>query len=142
MNSCSTVHVPIFDLFTVFHVNLCEKFCELMRIPVIFILFQCHVSIIPIYSCMENRCLKEFSKTVAVAMFLCVLNYTGTAAFGYLTFGNMITTDILLSYDPDEWVIVAVLLIAIKTYTTYPILLFCGRYVGYNYHINSCNCVC
>ena len=91
-------------------------------------MFQCHVSIIPIYSCMENRSLKEFSKTVAVAMFLCVLNYTGTAAFGYLTFGNLITTDILLSYDPDGWVIIAVLLIAIKTYTTYPILLFCGRY--------------
>lgn len=96
-------------------------------VPTICFSYQCHVSIIPIYSCMENRCLKEFSKTVAVAMFLCVLNYTGTAAFGYLTFGNMITSDILLSYDPDGWVIIAVLLIAIKTYTTYPILLFCGR---------------
>ncbi|XP_048764968.2 sodium-coupled neutral amino acid transporter 7-like [Ostrea edulis] len=96
-------------------------------VPTICFSYQCHVSIIPIYSCMEKRCLKEFSKTVAVAMFLCILNYTGTAAFGYLTFGNLITTDILLSYDPDISVIIAVLLIAIKTYTTYPILLFCGR---------------
>jgi sodium-coupled neutral amino acid transporter 7/8 len=76
---------------------------------------------------MENRCLREFSKTMAVAMFLCALIYTGTAAFGYLTFGNLITTDILLSYEPDVSVIIAVLLIAIKMYTTYPILLFCGR---------------
>ncbi|XP_061196887.1 sodium-coupled neutral amino acid transporter 7-like [Saccostrea echinata] len=96
-------------------------------VPTICFSYQCHVSIIPIYSCMENRSLREFSKTVAVAMFLCVLNYTGTAAFGYLTFGNKITTDILLSYEPDVSVIIAVLLIAIKTYTTYPILLFCGR---------------
>ena len=76
---------------------------------------------------MEKRSLREFSKTVAVAMFLCVLNYTGTAAFGYLTFGDYITTDILLSYDPDPEVLIAVVLIAVKTYTTYPILLFCGR---------------
>ena len=60
-------------------------------------------------------------------MFLCVLTYTGTAAFGYLTFGDGITNDILLSYKPDEAVLIAVVLIAIKTYTTYPILLFCGR---------------
>jgi sodium-coupled neutral amino acid transporter 7/8 len=77
---------------------------------------------------MEPRNLKQFSKTVSVAMFLCVATYTGTAAFGYLTFGDLITTDILLSYDPDPAVIIAVILIAVKTYTTYPILLFCGRY--------------
>lgn len=76
---------------------------------------------------MERRTLREFSKTVACAMFLCVVNYTGTAAFGYLTFGSNITTDILLAYDPDVWILIAVVLIAVKTYTTYPILLFCGR---------------
>ena len=76
---------------------------------------------------MEPRNLKQFSKTVAIAMTLCVVTYTGTAAFGFLTFGDAITQDILLSYDQDVPVIVAVVLIAIKTYTTYPILLFCGR---------------
>ncbi|XP_045191635.2 sodium-coupled neutral amino acid transporter 7-like [Mercenaria mercenaria] len=96
-------------------------------VPTICFAYQCHVSIIPIYSCMEPRNLKQFSKTVSVAMFLCVATYTGTAAFGYLTFGDLITSDILLSYDPDPAVIIAVILIAVKTYTTYPILLFCGR---------------
>ena len=76
---------------------------------------------------MENRNLKEFSKTLSCAMFLCVITYTGTAAFGYFTFGELVTTDILLSYKPDPEVIVAVIFIAMKTYTTYPILLFCGR---------------
>ncbi|XP_041376030.1 putative sodium-coupled neutral amino acid transporter 7 [Gigantopelta aegis] len=96
-------------------------------VPAICFAYQCHVSIIPIYSCMEKRNIKEFSKTVALAMVLCVFSYTGTAALGYLQFGHGIASDILLSFDPDPEVLVAVVLIAIKTYTTYPILLFCGR---------------
>ena len=91
--------------------------------------WQCHVSIIPIYSCMEKRNLKEFSKTVSLAMVLCVLTYTVTAALGYLMFGDKITSDILLSFEPDVPTLIAVILIAVKTYTTYPILLFCGRFV-------------
>lgn len=103
----------------------------------IFCLFKCHVSIIPIYSCMENRNLKEFSKTLSCAIFLCVITYTGTAAFGYFTFGELVTTDILLSYDPDPEVLIAVIFIAMKTYTTYPILLFCGRYIYLTYTVVS-----
>jgi amino acid permease len=72
---------------------------------------------------MENRNLKEFSKTLSCAMFLCVITYTGTAAFGYYTFGELVTTDILLSYKPDPEIVVAVIFIAMKTYTTYPIVL-------------------
>lgn len=96
-------------------------------VPDICFAYQCHVSIIPIYSCLENRNLKEFSKTVSLAMVLCVLTYTVTAALGYLMFGDKITSDILLSFEPDIPTLIAVILIAVKTYTTYPILLFCGR---------------
>lgn len=96
-------------------------------VPTICFAYQCHVSVIPIYSCMEPRNLKQFSKTISVAMLICVITYSGTAAFGYFTFGDQITSDILLSYDPDASVVIAVVLITIKTYTTYPILLFCGR---------------
>ncbi|XP_050409961.2 sodium-coupled neutral amino acid transporter 7 [Patella vulgata] len=96
-------------------------------IPEICFAYQCHMSIIPIYSCMENRNLKEFSKTVSLAMVLCVLCYTMTATLGYLQFGHGITNDIILSFDPDVTVIIAVVLIAVKTYTAYPIYLFCGR---------------
>lgn len=96
-------------------------------VPDICFAYQCHVSVIPIYSCMEKRNLKEFSKTLTLAMTLCVLTYTVTAALGYLMFGDNITSDILLSFEPDIPVLIAVVLIAVKTYTTYPILLFCGR---------------
>ncbi|OWF56382.1 putative sodium-coupled neutral amino acid transporter 7 [Mizuhopecten yessoensis] len=96
-------------------------------VPTICFAYQCHVSVIPIYSCMNKRGMGEFGKTIGCAMALCVLTYTVVAAFGYLTFGDAITSDILLSYDPAPEVLVAVILIAVKTYTTYPILLFCGR---------------
>lgn len=96
-------------------------------VPDICFAYQCHVSIIPIYSCMGKRNMREFSKTVTLAMILCILTYTVTAALGYLQFGDSITNDILLSFKPTSEVMVAVVLIAVKTYTTYPILCFCGK---------------
>ena len=92
-------------------------------------LLQCHLSIIPIYSCMKKRTPTEFTKTLLVAMAICLFAYTGTASFGYLTFGGDVNADVLLSYSPTTDVLIAVALIAVKMYTTYPILLFVGRYV-------------
>ncbi|XP_059170117.1 sodium-coupled neutral amino acid transporter 7-like [Physella acuta] len=96
-------------------------------VPDICFAYQCHVSIIPIYSCMGKRNIREFSKTVTLAMILCIITYTVTAALGYLQFGDTITNDILLSFNPTAEVMVAVVLVAVKTYTTYPILCFCGK---------------
>lgn len=78
---------------------------------------------------MKKRTLPEFTKTVLVALFVCVFAYTGTASFGYLTFGSDVNEDILLSYKPTVDVLIAVFLIAVKMYTTYPILGFVGRWV-------------
>ena len=91
------------------------------------IMLQCHLSVVPIYSCMKKRTVKEFSKTLVVAISICMFAYTGTASFGYLTFGTGVNEDILLSYDPTPDVLVAVILIAVKMYSTYPILAFVGR---------------
>ena len=44
-------------------------------------LFQCHVSVIPIYSCMEHRDLKHFSVAAGLAMAICVFTYTGNMVF-------------------------------------------------------------
>ncbi|GAB1597389.1 putative sodium-coupled neutral amino acid transporter 7 [Argonauta hians] len=97
-------------------------------IPTICFSYQCHVSVIPIYSCLKKRTPWEFSKTIAVAIALCVITYTVMATCGYLTFGSKIKSDILLSYsNPDVSILIAVLLIGFKTYTSYPILHFCGR---------------
>jgi len=97
-------------------------------IPVICFGYQCHVSVIPIYSCMKHRNIKHFSVASFSAIGICVSVYTGAATFGYLTFGNQVSGDILTNYNANKpTVMVALIAMAFKTYTTYPILLFCGR---------------
>jgi Transmembrane amino acid transporter protein. len=57
-----------------------------------------------------------------------VIAYTLAGIYGYLTFGAFVTSDILESYSgSNALVLIGIVAIAIKTYTTYPILLFCGR---------------
>ncbi|XP_059158335.1 sodium-coupled neutral amino acid transporter 7-like, partial [Physella acuta] len=96
-------------------------------VPEICFSFDCHVCIVPIYSCMAKRNTREFSKTVTLAMILCIIAYTATAAMGYLQFGDNIANDVLLSFNPTTEVMVSVVLIAVKTYTTYPLICLCGR---------------
>jgi len=97
-------------------------------IPVICFGYQCHVSVIPIYSCMKHRNIKHFSIASSAAIAICVFAYTGAATFGYLTFGSKVSEDILTNYSASKpSVMIALIAMALKTYTTYPILLFCGR---------------
>merc|ERR1712202_109315 len=87
-------------------------------VPVICFGYQCHVSVIPIYSCMKHRTIKHFSVASTSAIAIC----------GYLTFGSLVSEDILSNYDANKpSVMIALVALGLKTYTTYPILLFCGR---------------
>jgi len=45
---------------------------------------QCHVSIIPIYSCMKDRGTKNFAKTVLLAIAVCLFAYSVSATLGEL----------------------------------------------------------
>jgi len=97
-------------------------------IPVICFGYQCHVSVVPIYSCMRHRNLKHFSVASITAIAICVMAYTVAATFGYLTFGSQVSEDILSNYDAQKpSVMIALVALGLKTFTTYPILLFCGR---------------
>ena len=97
-------------------------------IPDICFGYQCHVSVIPIYSCMKNRTIRHFTLASFPAIGICALCYTLAATYGYWTFGALVDNDILMSYDAKKpEVMVAILAMALKTYSTYPILLFCGR---------------
>jgi len=99
-----------------------------MVIPVICFGYQCHVSVIPIYSCMKNRDTKNFTVASFSAIAICVFTYTGAATFGYMTFGNLVYEDIISNYNANKpSVMLALVAISLKTYTTYPILMFCGR---------------
>lgn len=97
-------------------------------IPVICFGYQCHVNAVPIYACLKEKTLKEFCKSISVSLLIVFSAYTLTATFGYLTFGVAINDDLLKSYDSkDASVLVAVIMYLIKTYTSYPLNLFCAR---------------
>ena len=76
---------------------------------------------------MAKRTVPEFTKTLIIAIIICMFAYTGTASFGYLSFGSDVNQDILLSYSPTVDVLIGVIILAVKMYFTYPILLFVGR---------------
>ncbi|XP_069948994.1 sodium-coupled neutral amino acid transporter 7 isoform X2 [Cherax quadricarinatus] len=98
-------------------------------VPTICFGYQCHVSSIPIYSCLkEHNASSSFIKACVAAIVVCFLVYTVSANYGYLTFGSLVKGDVLLSYDARKMqVLIAVILLAIKSWTTYPILMFCVR---------------
>ena len=97
-------------------------------IPVICFGYQCHVNAVPIYACLKEKTLREFCKSISVSLIIVFTAYTLTATFGYLTFGVQINDDLLKSYDSkDASVVVAEAMYLIKTYTSYPLNLFCAR---------------
>lgn len=97
-------------------------------VPVICFGYQCHVSAVPIYSCMKERTVKRFSVCMSSAIFMCLVAYTVAGTFGYLTFGSNVPSDILQAYDASQpHVLVAIVALAAKSCATYPILAFCGR---------------
>ena len=96
-------------------------------VPDICFGYQCHVSVIPIYSCMKKRTLKNFTHSVSLAILICACCYTLSAVYGYRTFGSKVDDDILMSYNGGALVYAGMYAMALKIITTYPILLFCGR---------------
>ncbi|KAM5138871.1 solute carrier family 38 member 8 [Mantella aurantiaca] len=99
-------------------------------IPTICFGFQCHEACITIYSSMRNKCLSNWVAVSVVSMLICLLIYSLTGIYGYLTFGDGVAADILMSYPGnDVVVIIARLLFAISIITIYPIILLLGRSV-------------
>ena len=83
---------------------------------------------IPVYACLKTKSQKEFSKAIIVSFILLFFCYQTTATFGYLTFGTKVSDDLLQSYNSKEpEVLIALIMYLFKTYTSYPLNLFCAR---------------
>ncbi|XP_067407926.1 solute carrier family 38 member 8 [Emydura macquarii macquarii] len=99
-------------------------------IPTICFGFQCHEASVAIHSSMRN---KKFSLWIVVSvlsMLFCLIIYSLTGLYGYLTFGADVAADILMSYPGnDVEIIIARLLFGISIVTIYPIVLLLGRSV-------------
>ncbi|XP_022523114.2 putative sodium-coupled neutral amino acid transporter 8 [Astyanax mexicanus] len=99
-------------------------------VPTICFGFQCHEACIAIYSSMENKKISHWVFISVMSMIFCLLIYTLTGVFGFLTFGPLVASDILMSYPGDDVVmIIARLLFGISIFTIYPIILLLGRSV-------------
>ncbi|XP_054856223.1 putative sodium-coupled neutral amino acid transporter 8 [Eublepharis macularius] len=99
-------------------------------IPTICFGFQCHEACIAIYSSMNNKKLSHWVLVSVVSMLFCLLIYSLTGLYGYLTFGADVAADILMSYPgTDVVLIIARLLFGVSIITIYPIALLLGRSV-------------
>lgn len=104
-------------------------FRVLQIIPIICFAYQSHMTAIPMYACMRERKVEKFTLCAVVSMIVCFLVYTMVGIFGYATFGaGKVPSDVLQGYaDESVLVALAVVFVAIKNFTTYPIVLCCGR---------------
>ena len=84
---------------------------------------------IPTYACMKDRNIWNFTICALLSMAICFLAYTAVGVYGYETFGiGNVPEDILQGYtDKSPALTVAIISVAVKNFTTYPIVLFCGR---------------
>ncbi|XP_078527344.1 solute carrier family 38 member 8 isoform X1 [Lissotriton helveticus] len=106
-------------------------------VPTICFGFQCHESSIAIYSSMRNQRLLNWVMTSSVSMLFCLVIYSLTGLYGYLTFGDNVAADILMSYPGNDIVVmIARVLFAVSIITIYPIVLLLGRAVVQEYWIN------
>ncbi|KAM9408300.1 putative sodium-coupled neutral amino acid transporter 8 [Pholidichthys leucotaenia] len=102
-------------------------------IPTICFGFQCHEACVAIYSSMDNKNLSHWVVISVISMFFCLLIYTLTGVYGFMTFGKAVAADILMSYPGNDVVmIIARLLFGISIITIYPIILLLGRSVILN----------
>lgn len=90
---------------------------------------QSHMTAIPTYACMKDRRLNKFILCAVISMLICFGAYTVVGIFGYATFGSgKVPSDILQGYNDKSIVLtVAIIAVAVKNFTTYPIVLYCGR---------------
>ncbi|XP_062442396.1 solute carrier family 38 member 8 isoform X1 [Rhea pennata] len=106
-------------------------------IPTICFGFQCHEACVAIYSSMRNRNFSHWVAVSVLSMLICLLIYSLTGLYGYLTFGEDVAADILMSYPGnDAVVIVARLLFGISIVTIYPIVVLLGRSVVRDVWVN------
>jgi len=97
-------------------------------IPTLCFAYQCHVSIVPCYACLEPRKLSVFTGSSLLAVAVTFIVYSLVGIFGYLTFGTGVQPDILSSLSVGRPVVAfGFFMFALKAFLSYPIVEFCGR---------------
>ncbi|XP_061825848.1 putative sodium-coupled neutral amino acid transporter 8a isoform X1 [Nerophis lumbriciformis] len=125
-----TMHSVLLHITPLYSSGISSWASTFSVIPTICFGFQCHEASIAIYSSMENQRLTHWAFISVVTMIICLIIYTLTGVYGYLTFGKDVKPDILMSYMGDDiLMLIARLLFGISIITIYPIILLLGRSV-------------
>ena len=91
---------------------------------------QCHATAVPVYFGLKRRSVKKFSLVVITVMSSCLIVYSVTGLFGYLTFNSRvcISGDVLRNYCPrDIPISIARIMIVVSLITLYPLSCYIGR---------------
>uniref|UniRef100_A0A5F8HB68 Solute carrier family 38 member 8 n=1 Tax=Monodelphis domestica TaxID=13616 RepID=A0A5F8HB68_MONDO len=108
--------------------------------PTICFGFQCHEASVSIYCSMYNQNLSHWTIVSVASMLACCLIYSLTGLYGFLTFGDNVSADVLMSYPgSDITVIVARFLFGVSIVTVYPITLLLGRSVIQDFWLSCSN---
>ena len=103
-------------------------FTVLAAIPVVCLAYQTHELVVPVYTCLKERTISNFSKSTAMALSILLVLYCISGTFGFLTFGSTVSADIMQMYDAsDPIVVIGILALVVKMVTTYPQIVLCGR---------------
>lgn len=97
-------------------------------IPVIYLAYQTHEIVVPVYASMKTRTVRNFTKSTILTLVILFILYSIAGTFAYLTFGVNVSADIMMMYDTKQPVVLfGNLALVTKMLTTYPSILFCGR---------------
>jgi len=100
-------------------------------VPTMIFSFQCHSSLLHIYSDLRNPTVRRMKSVVGVSLLACLASYMLAAIFGYLTFYNATGAELLFMYsadDPDNVVVViARLMVILMAIFTVPLNHFPAR---------------
>ncbi|XP_044515346.1 putative sodium-coupled neutral amino acid transporter 8 [Gracilinanus agilis] len=101
---------------------------------------MCHEASVSIYCSMYNQNLSHWTLVSVASMLACCLIYSLTGLFGFLTFGDNVSADVLMSYPGNDiTVIVARFLFGVSIVTVYPITLLLGRSVIQDFWLSCSN---
>lgn len=100
----------------------------LVVVPVLCLAYQCQEVVVPVYACMKHRTLGNFSKSCCLTMFFLFMIYSVIGCFGYLTFGSIVSPNVMKMYNAEDPVVmIGIGALILKMVVTYPVLALCGR---------------
>jgi amino acid permease len=100
-------------------------------VPTMFFAFMCHASMLPIYDELRRPSITKMRKIAVVSIMNVLFLYMLSAIFGYLTFYNLVESELLLTYSKaiptDPLIIVSRIMVIVCVTLSVPLLHYPAR---------------